>query len=359
MLGSFGECAASVTTQASVIGSTSIGTGSVSVSDSATVAVEGISTWSGTVQFHLVGPIGTPLEVSTDIGGPVAVSNTTPTVQSATATVTAAGDYCWSAHFTSATNGVPDADDDGTNECFTVTPVTPQLATTAGDDVVLGNPITDTATLSGTSNQPGTPAINPTTAGAAAGGTITFTLFGPNDCTTLAFTSAPVPVSGNGTYGPVSFTPTAIGTYHWVATYSGNLPNTNGTSHNTTCTDVLEDVVVRSVPSSLFTEQSFIPNDSATVSAAQGGDLAGSVKFDVFESSDCSGTAIYTQTVVVSGASPQTVGTTNTTVSTTAASVSWLVSYVSTNPAQRDIPATCLESTLLTINNGGPISSPP
>ena len=45
--------------------------------------------------------------------------------------------------------------------------------------------------------------------------------------------------------------------------------------------------------------------------------LAGTVTFEVFESSDCSGTAIYSQPVAVSGASPQTVSTTNTTVSTT------------------------------------------
>ncbi len=358
VLGGFGTCATTVTTQSSVSGSTSIGTGSVSVTDSATVEVTGVTTWTGNVQFHLHGPIGSPLEVSTDIGTPVAVSNTTPTVSSISATVTAAGDYCWSAHFTSTTTGVPDGDDTGANECFTVTPVTPALATTAGDDVVLGNPISDTATLSGTANKPGTPAINPTTAGGPAGGTITFTLYGPDDCTTVAFTSSAVAVSGDGTYGPVSFTPTLIGTYHWAATYSGDPPNTNGTSHNTDCTDANEDVVVTSVASSLTSAQSFIPNDSATVSAPQGGDLAGSVTFSVFESSDCSGTAIYTQTVTVSGASSQTVSTTNTTVSTTAANVSWLVSYDSTNPAQRSIPATCLERTALAIANDGTISSP-
>jgi hypothetical protein len=358
-LGTFGTCGSSVTTQSSVTGSTSIGTGSVSVSDSATVAVTGVSTWSGSVQFRLRGPIGSPLQVSTDIGGPVAVSNSNPTVQSATATVTAAGDYCWSAHFTSATTGVPDADDNGVNECFTVTPVTPQLATTAGPDVLLGSPISDTADLTGTANQPGTPAINPTTAGAPAGGTITFTLYGPDDCTTVAFTSGPVSVSGDGTYGPVEFTPTAVGTYHWVATYSGDSPNTNGTSHNTDCSDANEDVVVEARASSLSSEQSFIPNDEATVSAPAGsGDLAGTVKFEVFESSDCSGTAIYTQTVSVSGASPQTVSTTNTTVSTTAANVSWRLTYDSTNPAQKDIPATCLEKTALAIDNDGSVSSP-
>ncbi len=363
VLGSFGECATTLTTQSSITGSTSIGTGSVSVSDSAAVSVQGISTWNGTVQFHLRGPIGSPLEVSTDIGAPVPVSNTTPTVQSATATVTAAGDYCWSAHFTSATNGVPDSDDDGTNECFTVTPVRPALPTTAGPDVELGNPVTDTVVLSGTSNQPGTPAINPTTAGAAAGGSITFTLL-KSDCTTLATGTGTnpqsVPVNGDGTYGPVSFTPDAIGTYHWTATYTPAMgdPNNLGSTFNGDCSDANEDVVVLPVPSSLFTAQSFIPNDSATVSAPRGGALAGSVTFAVFESSDCSGTAIFTQTVPVSGGSPQTVSTTNTTVSTTAATVSWLVSYDSTNPAQRDIPANCLEKTALTIDNGGTISSP-
>ena len=362
VLGSFGTCGAAVTTQSSTTGSSSIGTGSVSVHDSATVAVTGVTSWSGTIQFHLRGPIGSPSEVSTDIGGSVPVSNTTPTVQSSNASVTAAGDYCWSAHFTSNTTGVPDRDDNGLNECFTLTPVKPALPTTAGADVVLGNPVTDTAALSGTSNQPGTPAINPTTAGAAAGGTITFTLL-KNDCTTLATGTGTNPqsvaVSGNGTYGPVSFTPDAIGTFHWKAVYTpaAGDPNNLASTFNGDCSDANETVVVTPVASTLTSKQSFIPNDKATVSAPTGGNLAGSVKFEVFESSDCSGTAIYTQTVPVSGASSQTVTTTNTTISTTASNVSWRLTYTSTNPAQRSIPATCLEKSALTINDDGSVSS--
>ena len=355
VLGGFGACGSSITTDESTDGTASIGTGSVSVSDSATVTVTGIATWAGTVQFNLKKSDG----ALTPIGSPVAVSNTTPTVSSATATVTAAGDYCWSAHFTSTTTGVPDADDNGVNECFTITPVTPALATTAGDDVILGNPISDTAALSGTANKPGTPIINPTTAGGPAGGTITFTAYGPNNCTTVAFTSSPVAVSGDGTYGPVSFTPTLIGTYHWVASYTGDPPNTNGTTHNADCSDGNEDVIVRSVASSMTSAQSFIPNDSATVSAPQGGNLAGSVRFRAYESSDCSGTAIIDVTRTVAGASPQTVQTLNTTVSTTAANISWLVSYTSTNPAQRDIAASCFEKTALSIDNDGTVTSGP
>jgi hypothetical protein len=365
VLGGFGTCGAAVTSQSSPTGSVGIGTGSVTTHDSATVTVTGVTTWSGTMQFHLRGPIGSALEVSTDIDGLVPVSNLTPTVQSADATVTAAGDYCWSAHFTSATTGVPDRDDNGVNECFTVTPVTPSLQTTAGPDVVLGNPVTDTAALSGTSNQPGTPAINPTTAGAAAGGTITFTLL-KDDCSTLATGTGTnpqsVPVSGNGTYGPVSFTPNTIGPFHWTATYAPATgdPNNLGSTFNGDCSDDNETVVVISVPSSMTSAQSFIPNDSATVSASAGGNLAGSVKFELFESSDCSGTAIYSPpALAVSGTSPQTVSTSNTTVSTTAANVSWRVTYTSTNPAQRSIPATCLEKTALAIDNDGTVTSPP
>jgi hypothetical protein len=74
-------------------------------------------------------------------------------------------------------------DDNGDDECFAVTPVTPARPTTAGPAVVLGNPVTYTAALSSTSNQPGAPAINPTTAGAKAGGTISFTLL-KDDCST-------------------------------------------------------------------------------------------------------------------------------------------------------------------------------
>jgi hypothetical protein len=352
-----------VTSQSSVTGSVTILPGSVSGHDSATVVVSGVATWNGTVQFHLDGPKGSPLEVSTDIGNPVAVSSTTPTVQSDTATVTAAGQYCWSAKFTHITTGVPDAADNGLNECFTVTPVTPTLPTTAGPDVLLGNAVTDTAHLMGTSNQPGTPAINPTTAGAQAGGTIQFTLV-KDDCITPATGTGTNPqsvtVTGDNTYGPVSFTPDSVGTYHWIATYTpaATDPNNVGSTFNGDCSQSSETVKVTSVNTSMTSAQSFIPNDSASVSAPLGGPLSGMVTFKLFESSDCSGNAIYTQMITVSGVTPQTVSTDNTTVSTTAANVSWLVSYDSNNLAQQSISAKCFEKTALGINNDGTVTSP-
>jgi hypothetical protein len=356
VLGKFGACQTEVHTHSSITGSTSIGTGSVSVSDQATVTVTGISTWTGRLQFSLTGPMGSPLETTQNIGGQITVTNsTTQPVQSATATVTAVGNYCWHAVFTSDTPGVPNGTDDGVNECFTVTPVTPALATQAGaGPVTLGQPITDTATLTGTANQPGTPAINPTTPGAPADGTITFTAFGPNNCTTVAFTTT-VSVSGDGTYGPVSFTPTAIGTYHWAAVYSGDPPNTNGTSHNLDCTDTSENVTVTTTTVST-SAQTWLPNDTGTVATVGGAPLNGTLSIQLYTGDNCgvtSGSAVPGQlysTTLTNATSPATLTTNNTSFSVTVtSSVSWLVTFASSDPNVTG--SSHCESTSLTITN--------
>jgi hypothetical protein len=349
------------------VGGLSIGTGVVAVKDSAVVSITGgTATPAGSVAFFLckVDSPGLCTTNGTSVGSVNLTGTAYPvTVVSVTASVTSAGRYCWRATFSGdSANGIPVSSDSSATECFTVNPVTPTLSTTAGADVNLGQAVTDTATLSGTATQPANPVINLTgTGGAAAGGTITFRLYGPSDtgCGALVFTSSPVTVSGNGTYptppGTVSFTPTAPGNYHWVAQYSGNLPNTNGVTHNAACTDTNEDVTVTSVPSSLTTAQTWVPNDSATVTASAGGNLAGTVSFALYASADCGDAggdaAIYSTTATVSGASPQTVSTSNTTAQLASGSFSWSVSYDSTNPAQQDIPASCHETSILTITN--------
>lgn len=348
-------------------GGLSIGSGVVGVKDSALVSITGgTATPAGSVAFFLckVDSPGLCTSGGTSVGSTNLTGASYPvTVLSPTAFVTSAGRYCWRAEFSGdSANNISGSSDSRASECFTVNPVTPTMSTTAGPHVFLGQAVTDTATLSGTATQPASPVINLTgTAGALAGGTITFKLFGPSNtgCGALVFTSSPVTVNGDGTYGPVSFTPTAPGNYHWVAEYSGNLPNTNGVTHNAACTDTAEDVTVNSVASSISTAQDWLPNDSAMVSAPAGGNLAGTVKFNLYASSDCTGAAIYSENETVAGASPQTVFTSNTTVKATqTATYSWSVEYDSTNPAQQDIPLSCHETTALTINNGGTVSSP-
>jgi Ice-binding-like/IPTL-CTERM motif len=97
--------------------------------------------------------------------------------------------------------------------------------------VPLGSAISDTKTLSG--------AAIPT-------GTITFNLFGPNDatCTGPVIFTSTVPVNGNGTFTSASFTPLAIGTFRFIANFSGdanNAPTANA------CNAPNENVVVAAV----------------------------------------------------------------------------------------------------------------
>jgi hypothetical protein len=337
-------------------GGLSIGTGVVAVKDSAVVGVVGgTATPAGSVAFSLckVDAPGLCASGGTSVGSTSLSGASYPvTVLSPTAYVTSAGRYCWRATFSGdSANGIPGSSDSRANECFTVNPVTPNLATTAGADVLLGNPVTDNAALTGLATKPASPVINLTgTGGAAAGGTITFTLYGPDNCSTVAFTSGAVAISATGT-ASAQFTPTEAGTYHWAASYSGDSPNNNGTTHNTDCTDSNETVVVNSAPSSMTTAQTWVPNDSATISATAGGPLAGTVSFALHSGSTCQGTALYSTTAGVSGASPQTVSTSNTTPQDESGTFSWSVAYDSTNPAQDDIAATCHETSSLTIDN--------
>ena len=347
-------------------GGLSIGTGVVSVRDSAVVGLTGgTATPAGSVAFSLckVDSPGLCTTGGTSVGSTNLSGTAYPvTVNSPTAYVTSAGRYCWRAVFSGdSANGIPGSSDSRSSECFTVNPVTPSLATTASASVVLGGSISDSATIGGLATQPASPVINTTGAGgAAAGGTITFTLYGPDNCTTLAYTSAAVTVSGNGSYPTPTpaFVPLAAGTYHWVASYSGNLPNNSATSHNTACDDTNEDVVVTTVPSSLTSAQTWVPSDSVTVSATAGGAMAGVVSFEFFTNGTCTGASAFSTTKNVAGASPQTVLSGNAPAQTASGSFSWRVSYDSTNAGQRDIPASCHETSSLTVANGGTISSP-
>lgn len=299
-LGSFEACDATLTTAPGNGASTgntaltdsdsdqipdiSIGSGSVEVRDRASLSITGIASWSGTLDFWLCKVDapglcnGTPPStgnVGTKIGGSINVNQgTQQPILSDAATVTSAGRYCWRGVFTSGTPGVPNSTDSRINECFEVLPVTPQLSTNATAAIELGpsSSITDTATLAGTSNKPGSPVINPTGARAAAAGTITFRLYGPNDATCSndpVYTSGAITVAGDGTYGGttggVTYTPTAAGTYYWVASYSGDPPNTNARSG--ACGDTNETSVVVDASITLS------PLDATNDLGAEGGDL--------------------------------------------------------------------------------------
>lgn len=391
VLGTFGECETTVTTTPSdgsgePVGTDglSIGTGSVAATDAATIDVSGIATWEGSLEFHICGPIAAPATCDTGgvaIGSALAVDNTTsqPIVSDA-ATLTSVGRYCWRADFTSATAGVPDGSDSSATECFVVNPVTPTLTTQATDadgnpsnaDVPLGEAVYDTAALSGTATGPGDngpdatyPSINADN-GAAAGGTITFTLVGPDDCAAVAEGTGTNPqdvdVAGDGTYGPVGFTPVTAGAFHWKASYSGDSPNTNGATHNDDCTEPAEAVTVLQLQPGMDTVQSFVPNDSATVTVASdaGGDLDGTVAFRLYvDDDDCSEAPAYESDSIDistgggSGTSRTVVSDNATAYGVDGTTFHWVVEYTSSNPAHTDVTSGCgNEHSSITVDNG-------
>lgn len=360
-------------------GGLALGTDGVAeVKDSALITIAGgAGVPAGTIDFTLC-EANTAASAACDAGGKsvlvgndVAVSdadNAFPvTVSSPSAWVTAAGRYCWKAVYTgNPAAGYSGSSDVSVGECFVVNPVTPTLTTTAGADVTLGSAVSDSATLTGTAPKPTANVIEttaPTPASrTAATGTITFTLFGPatGSCGSLVATRTAT-VSGDSPpdYGPVTATPTAAGDYHWKASYDGDSPNTNGTSHNTNCTETGEDVTVTTVTPTLGTAQTWVPDDSATITAAAGGDLTGTVSFALYGSTDCTGAVLFSQNVAIpaNAGLSETVGTTNDGTGpdgyTAAAGgdFSWSVSYDSTNPAQNDLAATCHEVSSLTLDN--------
>ena len=109
----------------------------------------------------------------------------------------------------------------------------------------------------------------------------------------------------------------------------------------------------------ISTAQSFVPNDSATVTVAAGqGDLAGSVRFRLFDNATCTGTALYDASVDITAATgtgtgrARTVSSSNSTAYTTSKTFSWLVEYTSSKDSH--LPATSVcddEHSVLTINN--------
>lgn len=341
--GQFQSCGASISTVPKLSDGTSVpagGTsitaaGSIQVKDAASIVVTGTETWSGKLTFFLCGPISSPATCSsggTQIGPAdgLAVSNaTTQPIVSAAATVTAAGRYCWRAFFDSSTSGVPDKSDSSANECFTVNPVAPTLTTTASNGTAEtgaspGTALNDTANLSGTANKPGSagpnatyPTINPTVAGGAATGTITFKLYGPSAtpvCTdpatgvtgNLVGTSV-VNVSGDSSATKIyragdgtitgSLSPTTPGTYYWRASYSGDSPNTlpgpkdasNGAIF-TPCGEENESSFVRQIPTEIKTKQSWYPNDTASIKSTIASDnlaAGGTVDFFLYNNATC------------------------------------------------------------------------
>ena len=318
-LNQLGGCGGSLTTQQN-FGSTSqqiAANGTISSgTDSATLQITGTPSWGGTLTWYLCGPGVTTCDANGVNVASETVSNTdggtsADTAKSystsdagitghSTATLTSAGAYCWHAHFepnaASKTAGVKAQDDDGTNECLTVTPRTPTLPTSASCSAtpcVVGSTLSDTATLTGTANNPKNdgsnttyPSINGTTTPAT--GTITWTAYGPDSCVTVAMQATSRDVSGDNTYPTnaqtaVSFVSSAVGSYVFVATYSGSSPNTNAPSTTATCASPgSNETITVSGAASSSSVQGWLPNDRITINSTAGTKASGTITVTLY-----------------------------------------------------------------------------
>ncbi|MFN2561396.1 MAG: hypothetical protein ABR571_08910, partial [Jatrophihabitans sp.] len=182
------------------------------ISDTATVT--GGLNPTGMVTFKLYGPSDTA-----DCTGTAIFTSTVPlgadgTATSGTFSPTTAGSYYWVAAYSGDDNNAGSTGACGAEgETSTVGKLTTVVGTSATSGNV-GDAVSDTATLSG--------------ATATAGGTITFSVFGPSDspdCTGDAVFTSTITVDGNGPYTSQPFTPTTAGSYYWVAAYSGDENN--------------------------------------------------------------------------------------------------------------------------------------
>jgi uncharacterized repeat protein (TIGR01451 family) len=286
-----------------------------SVTDAATLSGQD-GPASGTVKFFVCGPSGSAPDCTTggtQVGGAVTVTTSANggTATSAAYTPGTAGTYCWRAEYTpdAASQYLVGSHTNQTTECFTVVKNTTAITTASAQTVNVGTAISDSATLSG--------------ATADAGGHITFRAYGPADTTctgTVAFTSSDVAVSGNGTYGPVSFTPVTAGTYRWIASYSGDAKNLPVIGQ---CNDTGENDVVQPVNPTITTQASANVivggkiHDTATVSG--GLNPTGTVTFKLYGPNDatCANAAIFTSgPIALSGGSATSGDFTTTQVGT-------------------------------------------
>jgi hypothetical protein len=247
----------------------------------------------GTITFQAWGPSDTP-DCS---GNPVFTSQVNVSgngdYNSGNFTPSTAGKYYWIASYSGDVNNQPSIGACGdANETSTLDKRLTGIMTVASSGTV-GDAVHDVATLAG--------------ATANAGGSITFSLYGPSatpDCSGNPVFTVSVPVSGPGDYNSGNFVPTPAGKYYWVASYSGDVNNLSSTG---TCGDQNETSTLAKQPTSISTAASSATiggsiTDTATLSG--GFNPTGSIAFTLYGPSDtpnCSTAAIFTSISTVTG----------------------------------------------------------
>jgi len=349
----------------------------VTVHDTATVTGSPATagTPSGTVTFSLCGPIATgSCDGTTNVGNSIGTGTLGGTTNVASATSpdvnTSAsplipGRYCFRATWP-GDNNYPGTLTEfggatGTNECFTVAQIPTTTTTTpsigSGATTTFGSSVTDHAVVQATKSGDGTPT-----------GTVTFFICDPTQTTGGACptggTQVGSPVTTQdaspATTPPSSFadstavTVNMTGTWCFRAVYTPG--GANGSNYTGSSDATSGECFTVNDTTSSTSAQTWLPNDTATVTSANGAPLNGTLSVQLYTGGDCgvtSGSAVggqLYQKTLNNATSPASLTTSNTTYAvSTSTSVSWLVTFTSTDPNVAS--SSHCESTSLTITN--------
>ncbi len=240
----------------------------------------------GSITFTVFGPqASAPTSCAsggTQVGSAVTVSGSGTYHPSAGYTPSSAGTYWWYASYAGDANNAASNSTCGTGMTSTVVKAVTTTTTSAPASGTAGSAIAAASigsTLSG--------------ATAGAGGSITFTVFGPQASAPTSCASggtqvgSAVTVSGSGTYHPsAGYTPSSAGTYWWYASYAGDA---NNAASNSTCGTGMTSTVVKAVTTTTTSAPASGTAGSAIAAASIGSTLSGatagaggSITFTVF-----------------------------------------------------------------------------
>jgi len=167
----------------------------------------------------------------------------------------------------------------------------------SGSGFPVGVQIFDTVTLSG--------GVNPT-------GTVTFTLFGPDNatCTGTPIFTTSTAVADNGYYVSSRYATSLAGTYSWIAVYGGDDGNTPSVPNSCGAPNTQVSVAKRSVQfSGIATWASPAATDTATLGTGAGpSGPTGTITHKLYgpNNSTCAGSPVFVTTRTVTGSGSYT-----------------------------------------------------
>jgi hypothetical protein len=235
------------------------------------------------------------------------------------------------------------------------------------DNQIMGSAILNNPTTVVTTPSPATATIGDTLQDTAtvtpstATGTVTFSLFRPADSTcsgTAAYTET-VDVSGGSAATVLGFVSDTVGTWHWTASYSGDL-GSGGTDQPSSSTCASEPVTVDKATPTLNTTASgpVTVGDTITDTAHLSGGygtLTGTIAFDVYAPGDTSCTTslqTINATAAVTGAGDYTSGTFTT---TEVGDYLWIAHFTDTDGNNFSVDTGCGDANeSSTVNPGSP-----